>query len=426
MPLVPRAVARSHVGLVRQGNEDSGYAGRSLFVVADGMGGQVAGEVASRTVVAALVGLDGAELGPDPLDTLRTAVREANDRLRVAVEARPDLDGMGTTLTALAWNGTSLGLAHVGDSRAYLLRDGVLSQLTHDQTLVQTLIDDGRISEEQARTHPQRAVILQAMDGREELDVDLQQIDPSPGDRFLICSDGLSGYVSAASLADTLSIPDPSLAVDQLISRALDAGAPDNVTVIVIDTVDAEEGELPADSPDDATHAPGGVLVGAVGETAAASTVVSNTPSAAGATDERAGKRRHADPAPVSDDEDALDDESTGGRRRLWPWLVALLLVVVLGAGVAAWRWSQDQWYVGVDNGNVAIFSGLDVSLGPMTLNTVQQETSIEVVTLPEFAREEVVKGITASDEASAEAIVQRLQAAANSCLSAPETLGCP
>lgn len=396
-------------------------------MVADGMGGQVAGEVASRTVVAALAGLDGSDLGVDPLGTLNSAVREANDRLRVAVEARPDLDGMGTTLTAFAWNGANLALAHVGDSRAYLLRAGTLSQLTHDQTLVQTLIDDGRITEEQARTHPQRAVILQAMDGRPELDVDLQQIEPTAGDRFLICSDGLSGYVSASAMAVALRIPDPSVTVDQLIGQALDAGAPDNVTVIVIDAIDAEQGEPPEDSPDDATHAPGGVLVGAVGETTTASLVVTDSSGVTGTPDARAVKRRRMDRSVEASSEEPLDDEPRGRQpRRLWPWLVGLLVIVVVGAGFAAWRWSQDQWYVGVDNGNVAVFSGLDVSLGPLSLNHVQQETTIEVVTLPEFAREEVVKGITATDEVAAEAVVSRLQDAADSCLSAPGTLGCP
>ena len=274
MPLVVRAVARSHVGLVRSGNEDSGYAGRSLFVIADGMGGHAAGEVASRTVVAAMLGLDGADLGPDPTTTLRNAVAEANERLRLAVDARPDLEGMGTTLTALVWDGERMALAHVGDSRAYLLREGRLRILTHDQTLVQALVDEGRITEEEARTHPQHAVILQAMDGRADLEPVIELLEPQAGDRYLVCSDGLTSYVQESEVEAALAGREAPAAVDALIGIALEAGAPDNVTVVVVDVVESASADAPDDSQDAATHAPGGVLVGAVGETGAASTLV--------------------------------------------------------------------------------------------------------------------------------------------------------
>ncbi|HYN75029.1 MAG TPA: protein phosphatase 2C domain-containing protein [Candidatus Limnocylindria bacterium] len=426
MPLVVRAVARSHVGLVRAGNEDSGYAGRSLFVVADGMGGHAAGEVASRTVVAAMLGLDGADLGPDVEGTLRTSVDEANNRLRLAVDARPDLEGMGTTLTALAWTGEQLGLAHVGDSRAYLLRDDRLTMLTHDQTLVQTLIDDGRLSEADARTHPQRSVILQALDGRPGVEPDVTLLDPRPGDRYLICSDGLTGYVDESDVHAALRGQPAHSAVDGLIGLALEAGAPDNVTVVVVDVVEAAHAEEPDDPLDAATHDPGGVLVGAVGETAAASSEVPVTdlpPSDPTSSAAAPGERDQPDSS-VSDEGEG--EAAPARRRRRWPWLVGLLVVIGLIGSAFAWRWSQDQWYVGVDNGVVAVYSGVDLTVGPVSLSQLEERTGIETVTLPEFERARVEGTIAATDQEDALAIVARLQTAADACLSAPDTVGCP
>ncbi len=431
MPLVLAAVARSHVGLVRTGNEDSGYAGQSLFVIADGMGGQVAGEVASRTVVAAMIGLDGSDLGPDPAATLQAAVAEANDRLRLAIDARPDLEGMGTTLTALAWNGSRLALVHIGDSRAYLLRDGTLSRLTHDQTLVQALIDEGRISEEEARSHPQRAVILQAMDGRPELDVELELLDPQAGDRYLVCSDGLTGYVTEAAVTEALAAPLAAAAVDGLIGLALEAGAPDNVTIVVVDAVDVDEAEIPDEPADAATHRAGGILVGAVGETGAASTLAEPPSSRASSAREgggRAPQTTRPSDEPAGNDENDMDgdEHDLPNPRRKWPWLVGLLVVLLIGGGIAARAWAQDQWYVGVDSGVVAVYSGVDISVGPISFSQLQRRTTLETATLPEFAAEEVDGGIAAANEADAEAIVARLQAAALACLGAPDTAGCP
>jgi protein phosphatase len=230
------------VGRVRDGNEDSAYAGSRLALVADGMGGHAAGEVASSAVVAALSQLDDDEAGLDLLEVLANAVQAANDHLRAMVDANSSLDGMGTTLTAMLSSGTRLGLAHVGDSRAYLLRDGEFSQITHDQTLVQRMVDEGRITPEQAETHPQRSLLTQALDGRAGVQPDLSVREARRGDRYLLCSDGLSGYVAVDAIAETLSIPDADQAAERLISLALDAGAPDNVTVVVADVVDDEPG----------------------------------------------------------------------------------------------------------------------------------------------------------------------------------------
>ncbi|MEO6206119.1 MAG: protein phosphatase 2C domain-containing protein, partial [Mycobacteriales bacterium] len=246
MTLSLRFAARSHIGLLRQINQDSVYAGPRLLAVADGMGGHAAGEVASAVAIAAIAPLDEDAPGADLLDALREAALVANQHLRDMVEGDPALQGMGTTLTAILSAGSRLGLMHIGDSRCYLLRDGELSQITHDHSLVQALIDEGRITEEEASSHPQRNVITKVLDGRDELEPDLSVREARAGDRYLLCSDGLTGPVaSPETLRDALSLPTPQEAVDQLVQLALRGGGPDNITVIVAEVVQTDH-QLPA------------------------------------------------------------------------------------------------------------------------------------------------------------------------------------
>ncbi|MCW2681462.1 MAG: protein serine/threonine phosphatase, partial [Frankiales bacterium] len=238
MTLSLRFAARSHTGLLREGNEDSVYAGPRILAVADGMGGHAAGEVASAVAIAAIAHLDEDDPGSDLLDTLRSSAVSANDHLRDMVAGDPGLDGMGTTLTAFLFAGSRLGMLHIGDSRAYLLRDGVLTQITHDHTLVQTLVDEGRISEEEATTHPQRSLITRALDGRQGIEPDLSVREVRQGDRYLLCTDGLTGPVGRLeTLQEALGIEDPQETCDRLVQLALRGGGPDNVTVIVADVV---------------------------------------------------------------------------------------------------------------------------------------------------------------------------------------------
>src|SRR5512135_2498801 len=185
MTLVLRYAVRSDVGLLRDGNEDSLYAGPRLLAVADGMGGHAAGEVASAIAIAALAPLDEDAPGADLTEALRRATISANDQLREMVSADSALDGMGTTLTAVLSAGVRLGLVHVGDSRAYLLRDRVLQQITHDHTLVQTLVDEGRLAAEEAGSHPQRSLLTRALDGRGSVELDLSVREARAGDRYL-------------------------------------------------------------------------------------------------------------------------------------------------------------------------------------------------------------------------------------------------
>ncbi|MGW9372967.1 caspase, EACC1-associated type [Streptomyces xanthophaeus] len=260
--LTTRFAAGSHKGMIHEGNEDSGYAGPRLLAIADGMGGQAAGEVASSEVISTLVQLDDDVPGSDILTSLATAVQRANDQLRVMVEEDPQLAGMGTTLTALLWSGQRLGVVHVGDSRAYLLRDGILTQITKDHTLVQRLVDDGRITEEEATTHPERGVLLRALDGGEHAEPDLSIREVRAGDRYLICSDGLSGVVSHQTLEDVLAdYHPPHHTVQSLIQLALRGGGPGNITCIVADVLETDTGNTLAAQVSDIP-----VVVGAVAE----------------------------------------------------------------------------------------------------------------------------------------------------------------
>ncbi|MDQ3906104.1 MAG: protein phosphatase 2C domain-containing protein, partial [Actinomycetota bacterium] len=242
MTLVLRYAARSDRGLVRQNNEDAVYAGPRLLALADGMGGHAAGEVASKAVIAAFAPLDDDDPGNDLLDQLHEATLAGNAAISELVREDPEREGMGTTLTAVLFGGNKIGLAHVGDSRAYLLRDGVFSQITHDDTFVQSLIDEGRISPHEASHHPQRSLLLKALTGQ-DVEPSLTVREARAGDRYLLCSDGLSDVVSAENLADSLTLPDPESCADRLIELALRGGGPDNITCIVADVVDVEYGE---------------------------------------------------------------------------------------------------------------------------------------------------------------------------------------
>src|SRR3954470_22416395 len=243
MTLVLRYSARSDRGLVRQNNQDAVYAGPRLLALADGMGGHAAGEVASSLVITALAELDEDQPGDDLLGSLHDATVQGNAAITRHVADQPDLEGMGTTLTAILFAGSRLGLLHIGDSRAYQLRDGALSQITKDDTFVQSLIDEGRITEEEAQTHPQRSLLLRAITGQ-DIDPSLTMREARPGDRFLLCSDGLSGGVSDETLAETLATyRDPRECADRMIELALRGGGPDNITCIVADVVDIDFGE---------------------------------------------------------------------------------------------------------------------------------------------------------------------------------------
>ncbi|MDT7537194.1 MAG: family protein phosphatase [Actinomycetota bacterium] len=400
MTLTLRFAARSHTGLLREGNEDSVYAGPRLLAVADGMGGHAAGEVASAVAIAAIAPLDEDAPGPDLLDALLAAATSANTRLHDMVEGDAALDGMGTTLTAILWGGSRLGLLHIGDSRAYLLRDGELSQITHDHTLVQTLVDAGRISEEEAEAHPQRNVITKVLDGREELEPDLSVREVRAGDRYLLCSDGLTGPVgSTDTLQAALSAPDPQQAVDQLVQLALRGGGPDNITVIVADAIESEH-PLPADPvvAGAAAEAPQAPLPGVEGSAAA---------RARTAEGRDVEEPTRATPIPV-----AKQSRRHGKRLAVLASLVGLLLLAGAGAG---WAYVRSQYYVGADGQQVAVFRGVNSHVAGVDLSSVEERSDLTTDQLGELDAARVKKGIVAKSKTDAQQIVERLK-----------TLACP
>ena len=341
MTLVLRYAARSDRGLVRANNEDSVYAGARLLALADGMGGHAAGEVASQLVIAALAHLDDDEPGGDLLSKLDSAVREGNSAIAEHVEADPELEGMGTTLTAILFAGNRLGLVHIGDSRGYLLRDGELTQITKDDTFVQTLVDEGRITAEEAHSHPQRSLIMRALTGH-EVEPTLIMREARAGDRYLLCSDGLSDPVSHDTILEALQIDDVAESADRLIELALRGGGPDNVTVVVADVVDYDYGQTQP------------ILAGAVSGDADAPPP--NT--AAGRASAFNPKRTEAKRALPEPEEPPRPPRS---RRRMFIAAAVLILVVVAGLAVAR-EIVRNNYYVTAHDGTVSIMRGVSGS----------------------------------------------------------------
>jgi serine/threonine protein phosphatase PrpC len=347
--LVLRYAARSDRGLVRANNEDSVYAGARLLALADGMGGHAAGEVASQLVIAALAHLDDDEPGGDLLAKLDAAVRAGNSAIAAQVEMEPDLEGMGTTLTAILFDGNRIGLVHIGDSRGYLLRDGELTQITKDDTFVQTLVDEGRITREEAHSHPQRSLIMRALTGH-EVEPTLTMREARAGDRYLLCSDGLSDPVSDETILEALQIPDVSESAYRLIELALRGGGPDNVTVVVADVVDYDYGQTQP------------ILAGAVSGEDDELTLPNTSAGRASAIRPRDEAAKRAPP------QGEAPKRARWSRRRMAivVALVALLMLAAVGIGRAIIR---SNYYVAEYHGMVAILRGIQGSLLGMSLH---------------------------------------------------------
>ncbi|MEU0161301.1 Stp1/IreP family PP2C-type Ser/Thr phosphatase [Streptomyces sp. NPDC006261] len=431
MSLSLRFAAGSHKGMIREGNEDSGYAGPRLLAIADGMGGQAAGEVASSEVISTLVQLDDDVPGSDLLTSLATAVQQANEQLRVMVEEDPQLEGMGTTLTALLWTGQRLGLVHVGDSRAYLLRDGVLTQITQDHTWVQRLVDEGRITEEEATTHPQRSLLMRALGSGDHVEPDLSIREVRAGDRYLICSDGLSGVVSHQTMEETLaSYQGPQETIQELIQLALRGGGPDNITCIVADVLDVDNNDTLAGRLSDTP-----VVVGAVAENQA---VLNDGGAMQTPAGRAAGLGRPVPPPsggfgpPGSGDsgygslpdgsyDSYTDDELAGprgGRKWLKRTVFTVLTLAVIGGGLyGGYRWTQTQFYVGAQNENVALFRGISQDLAWVSLSKVEKNhPEIELKYLPPYQRKQVEATIAEGNITDARKKVDELAAQASAC----------
>lgn len=353
--------ARTDVGKVRQGNEDSYMVHEPLFAVADGMGGHQGGEVASKLALDALrEATDGVALAQ--------AVQDANRAVFVRAGEDPGLAGMGTTLTAVLAHGDTFRLAHVGDSRAYLLRDGDLQRITTDHTVVEGLVEKGELTPEEAAIHPQRSILTRAIGVEGEVQVDQASIQVRPGDRLLLCSDGLTGMIEDDDILRILGERrDPQAAADALVDAANEAGGQDNITAVVIDVA----------GPDPHAQA---------------------APTETAARGSRRTERLGAD----------------GGRRRSWKALVwTLAVVVLLTVGLFAVKrlFVDRQWFVGAQDGYVALFRGIPAEPLGFDLGTLVEETAIpadQAMQLAEYR--DLEEGITADSEEEARSIIDQIE----------------
>jgi len=458
MTHVLRYAARTDRGLLRANNQDSVFAGDRLLVIADGMGGHAAGDVASRLVVAAFVDLDEMPQGSDMVRPLTEATRNGNAAIAEMVEKNPDFDGMGTTLTALLFDGSVVALAHVGDSRAYLYRNGVLHQISHDDTFVQSLVDDGRITADEAAHHPQRSLLLRALNGT-EMDPSVTLRETSAGDRFLICSDGLSDVVSPESIADALAGPDPDQVADTLIQLALVGGGPDNVTVIVADVVETgPDGHfgIPAGGVDpEATGPMQPIHLTQKMPRVPLPPIPEDVPAKpeyapAEETDVLGADSSHGHYEHEDDDFDDEDSEhphdgvasaarpeafaldrasaSPAGRRMVSgpPGLTwgrrgafALALLVLVGVALSgSYLWASSKYYVGENGEQVAVFKGVNGGLLGWRFASVAENscgpsdspcTPLKVDDLVQAARDQVSAGIPVGTLGDARDVITRL-----------------
>ena len=399
----------SDKGKVRASNQDSGYSGVNLYVVADGMGGHAGGDIASALATQLVAKVD--DVYPDSdqaIDSLLTAMREANKNLSATVDKFGYLAGMGTTMDAVLFTGGIANIAHIGDSRVYLMRDSKMLQITKDHTFVQQLIDSGKITEEEALYHLRRNVILRVLgDTSEEPEFDIHQLEVLPGDRLLLCSDGLCGVVPSSLIEENMKVANLEEAIELLVDEAKEYGAPDNVTVLLLEIKDEA----------DAIEQQPILWLGS-----AANEVVIK-PNSAGRILEMfspirwfeairdAGKKEafysQNDPALAK----AIDE--FGGKVRSWKLRgIALVLVLAVIAGGSLWAvysYIETRYYLGVQNGKVAIYQGIKESFGGIGFSKLYLESEINLSELPDFQQELIANSISADSLEDAKAKLEKI-----------------
>jgi protein phosphatase len=403
--------AASDVGKVRSSNQDSGYAGVNLFFVADGMGGHAGGDIASAITAQHVATAD------EPVENSQQAeqklidyIWQANEKLGASVDQHSELAGMGTTFSGIFVNGTSVSIGHIGDSRIYLARDGVVKQITSDHTFVQRLVDTGRITEEEALVHPRRSVLMRVLGDVEQFpEVDLETFETKAGDRWLVCSDGLSGVVPERLMQRILlSKSTVQEATELLVGEALEFGAPDNVTVVLVDVLDAKE---------EVEVSPARTFVGS-----AASEVV---------IEERKGRsilrilnpmtliemlQKPEDPTSFAPESEELLEKilkDTKGRiraRRLRQIATYLLIVAAATYGLfLAYEYTQTRYFVGTNDGVVVIYKGIKEDLGPFKFSTVYEVSNITLDSLTDFQREALERSIGTESLEEARRVLDQL-----------------
>ena len=472
MALVLRYAARSDVGMVRFKNDDSAYVGRYLAVVADGMGGHAGGNVASASTVLDLVHLDRPDLDDQAVTVLADEIQAANSLLSELVTTAPELSGMGTTVTAMLLQEDRIALAHIGDSRAYRLKDGVFEQISVDHTFVQRLIDEGRLRPEEAETHPHKNVLMRVLgDVDASPELDLATFDAEPGEKWLLCSDGLNAVLRDSDIEAVLrDSTDLSTAVDTLVELTLAGGSPDNVTVAIIEVADEADAPAPVREPEPVTAGTAAVQPSAPAGRAAPADDAAQPDTDETSAENGDDEEREAD-SPVRAEVIRRDlasrphllvgaaslatetgqipivtkrsaerraarllmhkaDDDGGGateaqapeqprKRRRWILVTVLAVIAALLASVlwVGYAWTQTRYYVGTADNRVAIYNGVSQTLGPIKLSQVTETTNIPVDSLPEYWRSRVNDTVPARDLVHAEQIVDQLRGTAKAIL---------
>lgn len=399
--------------MIRSNNQDSGFAGSRLFMVADGMGGHAGGDVASALTTRDVASIDS-EFFDDPQEAakaLEQRLLEANRMLSRTVTTRSELAGMGTTFCGFLTVGDQLATAHIGDSRLYLYRDGELTQQSKDHTFVQRLVDSGRITEEEAATHPRRSVLMRVLgDVDSAPEVDTAVLDTRPGDLWLLCSDGLCGYVEDEIIAQILA-QRGSLdeTVEQLVDVTLGNGAPDNVTVVLVETVEPAPEEQP-----------GARFVGSAAKDGGDGVSVDTRPirrfSKFSGQSRRARKLQpveesHFEPRVDEYLAELIAETKRQTRKRRLLMLAALVLSIGSLAGLTfvGYQWTQTQYFVGTDGETVIIYQGVRPQIGSLSLNSEAEDTKIPLSELTGYERSQVERTIAAGSLEEARDIVVRL-----------------
>lgn len=405
------AAAVSHVGRIRSDNQDSGYAGAHLFVVADGMGGHAGGDVASALTIRRLRDEDVPHASvEDAAEALHASILAANDQLQAAMREHPELTGMGTTVSAMLRVGDRVAISHIGDSRIYRYRVGALTQVTTDHTFVQKLVEAGRITKEEAETHPRRNVVMRVLGNIEtHPEVDDLVEDVLPGDRWLACSDGLSGYVAEERIASILGRGlDADATARRLVQEALSHGAPDNVTVVLMDV---DESGSSAIEP---------TVVGSAAEPISYEAVEpERTPLKLTQLIMHPLQSRqqpafeHFEPESEEFLAELLAEQQRYRRRRRVSWSigVAIAVIAVIAAVILGYQWTQDRYFVGVnDDGYVTIYQGIQQDIGPIGLSHEVEVTEIRADDLSAFQEQRLEQTINVDSLADAQEFIDRLE----------------
>lgn len=409
MPRTGKSAALSHVGKIRSNNQDSAYAGKHLFVVADGMGGHAGGDVASAIAIKRIAEADRPYATVEEAEhALQSALLAANTLIAETVFDHAELTGMGTTVSGMIRVGNHVALAHIGDSRIYRLRDGELDQISTDHTFVQRLVDSGRITQEEAAVHPRRNVLMRVLgDIDSSPEIDTTVLSTANGDVWLMCSDGLSSYVGDDKIRTILkNHSNPRDAASRLVKEALDHGAPDNVTVIVASIgEDTYSGSLPP-------QIVGSAALPLTYEAEIARKALRLPTLLLHPLKSSAPEDSHFEP----ESEEFLDELVLENRRRAIrhkvSWLIAIILMIgaITIALILGYRWTQTHYYIGAYGDTVAIYQGVQQDLGPIKLSSVYQQTSISLESLPPYTRSSVIDTLNANSLEHARQILDRLE----------------